>query len=168
MNKDQCQCSSPSVKLILWPSERPKSKKMWSKLPLRQLPAKMGWLSSTEGSQVKQNAVFRSNSFRFERPPPEDDSKMFNQKQPVKSYSITAQDFAKLNDKYEVPKDFVSRTPLSKNTPKAQLKLSKVALNGAHYNGVHIQTLVSCEYFLKIFNFCELKMESNGRNPFSF
>ena len=94
-----------AVKLILWPSQevgsggseganmptaltnpqiikppRKLNKKMWAKLPLRQIPsslsAKMGWLGSGGGgsgnsegahgaSAVKQtNAVFRSNSFR--------------------------------------------------------------------------------------------------------
>ena len=59
----------------------------------------MNWLShgeSNHGNNVKQNAVFRSNSFRFERPPPEDDARMYSSgghgKGPVKSYSITAQD----------------------------------------------------------------------------
>ena len=122
--KEQCQCASlrshtsagsqpqpqTAVKLILWPSneasEQKKPRKMWSKLPLRQIPsslsAKMGWLAgashetAASSSAVKQpNAVFRSNSFRFERPPPEDDARMYSAatgKGPVKSYSITAQD----------------------------------------------------------------------------
>ncbi len=91
------------------------SRKMWSKLPLRQIPssiqAKMGWLvnhnsesnsnsnglsfNGLQGSSKAQNAtnaVFRSNSFRFERPPPEDDARMYQATRPVKSFSITAQD----------------------------------------------------------------------------
>ena len=56
-----------------------------------------GGTGETNGSgAVKQpNAVFRSNSFRFERPPPEDDARMYlhgGRHGPVKSYSITAQD----------------------------------------------------------------------------
>ena len=116
MDQNLEQCSSETmtaVKLVLWPSIEPnaepnntknnnnqrlKPKRMWSKLPpLRQIP-KMNWLShgeSNQGNNVKQNAVFRSNSFRFERPPPEDDARMYNRHykgQPVKSYSITGQD----------------------------------------------------------------------------
>ena len=122
MEQNLEQCSSETmtaVKLVLWPStpasieaseqnaknnnlnpsnSRIKPKRMWSKLPpLRQIP-KMNWLGSAESSgklNVKQNAVFRSNSFRFERPPPEDDARMYSRHykgQPVKSYSITAQD----------------------------------------------------------------------------
>ena len=57
----------------------------------------IGGTGETNGSgAVKQpNAVFRSNSFRFERPPPEDDARMYlhgGRHGPVKSYSITAQD----------------------------------------------------------------------------
>ena len=111
-NGAQCPCETlrnsgknqpqTAVKLILWPSNdnesgtvvdgglgvskppRKLNKKMWSKLPLRQIPssltAKMGWLSNSatssggqnqseagqnHASAVKQtNAVFRSNSFR--------------------------------------------------------------------------------------------------------
>lgn len=97
-------------------SDKRKTKKMWAKLPpLKQIPSSLkmpGWLGSSaqhgnhqshtehhghHGHQVKtnnNNAVFRSNSFRFERPPPEDDARMYlnGRPGPVKSYSITAQD----------------------------------------------------------------------------
>ena len=76
-----------------------KTRRRWSKLPLRPFPtslsAKMGWLTGTDSSAgetpAKQNAVFRSNSFRFERPPPED-AEGGRIRGPIKSYSITAQD----------------------------------------------------------------------------
>ena len=64
---------------------------------LTSLLAEMGWLTGqTDSSAVqtpanKQNAVFRSNSFRFERPPPED-AEVGRIRGPIKSYSITAQD----------------------------------------------------------------------------
>ena len=82
-----------------------KTRRRWSKLPLRPFPtslsAKMGWLTGqTDSSAVqtpanKQNAVFRSNSFRFERPPPED-AEVGRIRGPIKSYSITAQDVSNL------------------------------------------------------------------------
>ena len=112
-----------AVKLVLWPSgasdhpipdhpkpsqvRQPKPKRMWSKLPpLKQIHTKMNWLrdnadpsNHVNSKQVSKqnNAVFRSNSFRFERPPPEDDARMYSRhykgiQSPVKSYSITAQD----------------------------------------------------------------------------
>ena len=114
-----------AVKLVLWPSGasddqaqiipetstqkvRPKPKRMWSKLPpLKQIHTKMNWLrdnvsdpsgsSNLNSKQVSKqnNAVFRSNSFRFERPPPEDDARMYSRHYKgiqQKSYSITAQD----------------------------------------------------------------------------
>jgi len=128
--------------------------KMWSKLPLRQIPsslsAKMGWLGGTgethgSGAVKQPNAVFRSNSFRFERPPPEDDARMYlhgGRHGPIKSYSITAQDIASLNDKYEVPKDFVNRKPLnSYMTPKNQRAQKFGAKYAAQNGGVHIATL---------------------------
>ena len=80
-----------------------KTRRRWSKLPLRPFPtslsAKMGWLTGqtdssaveTQSANSKQNAVFRSNSFRFERPPPED-AEGGRIRGPIKSYSITAQD----------------------------------------------------------------------------
>ena len=116
---DPCACQPPAVKLVLWasPEDDPfrlpnktssiatevgvgvvrKPRRRWSKLPLRPFPtslsAKMGWLtgdtSSSAEAPAKQNAVFRSNSFRFERPPPDDEGRI---KGPIKSYSITAQD----------------------------------------------------------------------------
>ena len=105
---DPCACQPPAVKLVLWASPeddpfRPpnkisepgrKPRRRWSKLPLRPFPtslsAKMGWLTgeSAVETPAKQNAVFRSNSFRFERPI-EDEGRI---KGPVKSYSITGQD----------------------------------------------------------------------------
>lgn len=139
-----------------------KTKKMWAKLPpLKQIPSSIkmpGWLGSSSASQhqpqnshhtehqnVKTNnnnaaAVFRSNSFRFERPPPEDDARMYlnGRPGPVKSYSITAQDIASLNDKYEVPKDFVNHKPL-----KSCFKKGGMPSKGHYYGGVHIATLVS-------------------------
>ena len=80
-----------------------KTRRRWSKLPLRPFPtslsAKMGWLTGqtdssaveTQSANSKQNAVFRSNSFRFERPQPED-AEGGRIRGPIKSYSITAQD----------------------------------------------------------------------------
>lgn len=127
-NLEQCPSETmTAVKLVLWPStpaasieaseqnnaknnnnqpsSRIKPKRMWSKLPpLRQIP-KMNWLGSAENNgNVKQNAVFRSNSFRFERPPPEDDARMYSRHykgQPVKSYSITAQDVSNASERSE-------------------------------------------------------------------
>ena len=122
---DPCAYQPPAVKLVLWaspeddpfrPPSKPasegglgglqlqqKTRRRWSKLPLRPFPtslsAKMGWLTGqtdssaveTQSANSKQNAVFRSNSFRFERPPPED-AEGGRIRGPIKSYSITAQD----------------------------------------------------------------------------
>jgi hypothetical protein len=72
----------------------------WSKLPIRQIPsslsAKMGWLTGETGAGgggggKQPNTAFRSNSFRYERPPPEDDARMLGRR-PVKSLSINAHD----------------------------------------------------------------------------
>ena len=111
-----------AVKLVLWPSgvasepslpepkphhvRQTKPKRMWSKLPpLKQIHTKMNWLKLDSGGETnlntkqvskQNNAVFRSNSFRFERPPPEDDARMYSRHyrgiHSVKSHSITAQD----------------------------------------------------------------------------
>ena len=51
---------------------------------------------------------------------------------------------ASLNDKYEVPKDFVNRKPLnSYMTPKNQRAQKFGAKYAAQNGGVHIATLVS-------------------------